>query len=255
LEIPPFESLAVMFVFGWLVFNQLHRPDLADREQASSRRSWLPAVVYGLALAGGDASFVFATHRIPAAQANLISYLWPVMIVVFGAVIGLFRLRLRQIIGLALGFSGAVILLWDGRVSMSIGGIGLALLSGACWAAYCIFRLTWKQPAGNLLARGSAISAIICVLLHLLLEPTVIPRPGALAATAVAGMIPLALGNFVWDEGFRRGDGHLLAVMAYATPLCSALLLASLGAALLTWNLLTGAVVIALAGFLSRTEP
>jgi drug/metabolite transporter (DMT)-like permease len=251
----PFESLAVMFVFGWLVFNQLHRPDLADREQASSRRSWLPAVVYGLALAGGDASFVFATHRIPAAQANLISYLWPVMIVVFGAVIGLFRLRLRQIIGLALGFSGAVILLWDGRVSMSIGGIGLALLSGACWAAYCIFRLTWKQPAGNLLARGSAISAIICVLLHLLLEPTVIPRPGALAATAVAGMIPLALGNFVWDEGFRRGDGHLLAVMAYATPLCSALLLASLGAALLTWNLLTGAVVIALAGFLSRTEP
>jgi hypothetical protein len=43
--------------------------------------------------------------------------------------------------------------------------------------------------------------------------------------------------------------------MAYATPLCSALLLASLGAALLTWNLLAGAVVIVLAGLLSRTDP
>jgi hypothetical protein len=43
--------------------------------------------------------------------------------------------------------------------------------------------------------------------------------------------------------------------MAYATPLCSALLLASLGAAALTWNLLTGAVVIVLAGLLSRAEP
>jgi drug/metabolite transporter (DMT)-like permease len=96
---------------------------------------------------------------------------------------------------------------------------------------------------------------MICILLHVVLEPTVITRPGAFAATAVAGMIPLALGNYVWDEGFRRGDGHLLAVMAYATPLCSALLLASLGAALLTWNLLAGAVVIALAGFLSRTDP
>jgi drug/metabolite transporter (DMT)-like permease len=244
-----------MFFFGWLVFNQLHRPDLADREQSSSGRSWFPAIVYGIALAGGDACFILATHRIPAAQANLISYLWPVMIVVFGAVIGLFRLRLRQILGLVLGFCGAAILLWDGRVSMSVSGIGLALLSGACWAAYCIFRLTWKHPAGNLLARGSVIAAIICILLHVLLEPTVIPRPGAFAATAVAGMIPLALGNYVWDEGFRRGDGHLLAVMAYATPLCSALLLASLGAALLTWNLLAGAVVIALAGFLSRTDP
>jgi len=67
-------------------------------------------------------------------------------------------------------------------------------------------------------------------------------------------MIPLALGNYVWDEGFRRGDGQLLAVMAYATPLCSALLLASLGAALLTWNLLTGAIVIVLAGLLSRAD-
>jgi len=243
-----------MFVFGWLVFNQLHRPDLANHEP-SSRNSWLPAVVFGFALAGGDASFIFATHRIPAAQANLISYLWPVMIVVFGAIVGLFRLRLRQIIGLVLGFSGAVIVIWDGQVSMSVSGIGLALLSGACWAAYCIFRLMWKQPVGNVLARGSAISAIICVLLHALLEPTVIPRFGAFAATAVAGMIPLALGNYVWDEGFRRGDGQLLAVMAYATPLCSALLLASLGAALLTWNLLTGAIVIVLAGLLSRADP
>jgi drug/metabolite transporter (DMT)-like permease len=176
------------------------------------------------------------------------------MIVVFGALIGLFRLRLRQMVGLALGFSGAVILIWDGRISMSISGIGLALLSGACWAAYCIFRLAWKQPTGNVLARGCAISAVLCALLHVSLEPTVIPSLGAFAATAVAGMIPLALGNYVWDEGFRRGDGHLLAVMAYATPLCSALLLASLGAALLTWNLLAGAVVIVLAGLLSRTD-
>jgi drug/metabolite transporter (DMT)-like permease len=84
-DIPPFESLAIMFFFGWLVFNRLPRTDLADREP-SSTRSWLPAVIYGLALAGDDACFILATHRIPAAQANLISFLWPVMIVVFGAV-------------------------------------------------------------------------------------------------------------------------------------------------------------------------
>lgn len=254
LQVPPFESLAVMFFFGSFVFASLHRSAGADIERPSSRQSWLPAIVYGLALAGGDTCFILATHRIPAAQANLISYLWPVMIVVLGASMGLFRLRLRQVIGLVLGFFGAAILIWDGHVAMSLSGIGLALLSGACWAAYCIFRLTWKQPADNLLARGCALSTVLCVLLHFLLEPTVMPSLGALAATVVAGMIPLALGNFVWDEGFRRGDGQLLAVMAYGTPLCSALLLATLGAALLTWNLLTGAVVIVLAAFLSRAD-
>jgi hypothetical protein len=38
----------------------------------------------------------------------------------------------------------------------------LALLSGACWALYCLFRLKW---------------------------------------TGEAGIVPLALGNLVWDEG------------------------------------------------------
>jgi drug/metabolite transporter (DMT)-like permease len=65
--------------------------------------------------------------------------MWPVMIVVFGAAVGLFHVRARQLIGLALGFSGAAILMWDGRVTMSLSGMGLALLSGTCWAAYCIF--------------------------------------------------------------------------------------------------------------------
>lgn len=254
LATPPFESLAIMFFFGSFVFACLHRSDAVNIEQPLSWQSWWPALVYGIALAGGDTCFILATHRIPAAQANLISYLWPVMIVAFGAMIGLFRLRPRQALGLALGFCGAAILIWDGRVSMSVSGIGLALLSGACWAAYCIFRLTWIQPATNLLTRGCVISTVLCGLLHFLIEPTIIPSPTAFAATAVAGMIPLALGNFVWDEGFRRGDGQLLAVMAYATPLCSALLLAALGAALLTWNLLTGAAVIVLAGFLSRAD-
>ena len=74
------------------------------------------------------------------------------------------------------------------------------------------------------------------------------------AATALIGILPTGLGNFLWDQGFRRGDSKLLAVMAYATPLCSALLLSFLGIESLTWNLLIGAVVIAVAGILSRAK-
>ena len=252
-EIPPLEFLAMMFLVGWLVLASLHRPTKTGIDRLS-KRSWLPAAAFAVSLSGGDIAFIAATHRIPAAQANLISYLWPVMIVVFGAAIGLFRLRLRHIIGLGLGFSGAVILIWDGRISISLSGIGLALLNGAFWAGYCILRLAWKKPAENVLARGCAISALLCASLHVFLEPTLIPSLGGLVATAAAGILPLALGNFVWDQGFRRGDSQLLAVMAYATPLCSALLLAALGVALFTWNLFVGAVVIVLAGVISRTD-
>jgi drug/metabolite transporter (DMT)-like permease len=253
--IPPLETLTLAFGCGWLSFSVLHL--LAGEEggnaTAGSLRAWIPALVYAVALSGGDLCFLLSLHRIPAAQANLLSYLWPVMLVIIGTAAGLFRLGLRQIAGLVLGFSGAVILIWDGRVILSASGIVLALLSGALWAAYCVFRLLWKGPTGNVLARGCGMSMLLCAVLHLLLEPTVLPSATNLAAMATSGFVALGLGNFLWDLGFRRGDGHLLAVMTYATPLCSALLLAAFSNALLTWNLLLGALVIVSAGLLSRT--
>lgn len=252
--VPPLESLTLMFACGFLSFSALHA--LVSESQARPAkpwRAWLPALVYAAALSGGDLCFLLATHRLPAAQANLLSYLWPVMIVVIGAAVGLFGLQLRQLAGLALGFSGALILFWDGRITLSFSGIVLALLSGALWAAYCVFRLLWQEPVGNLLARGCGISVLLCAGLHFIFEPTVLPDARAVTAMAISGFVALGLGNFLWDQGFRRGDSHLLAVMAYATPLCSALLLTVLGAAILTWNLLLGALVIVAAGLLSRT--
>ncbi len=251
--VPPLETLTLAFLCGSISFKALQLSAGESAPPPTSWRAWIPALVYAGALSGGDVCFLLALHRIPAAQANLLVYLWPVMIVVMGAAVGLFRLRARQLLGLLLGFSGAAILIWDGHVSLAAGGIALALLSGALWALYCVFRLWWKGPTGSLLARGCVISTVLCALLHLLLEPTVVPDAGAVAAIATAGFIALGVGNFVWDLGFRRGNGQLLAVMAYATPLCSALLLTALGAVLLTWNLLIGAVVTVLAGLLSRS--
>ena len=253
--IPPLETLTLAFACGWISFSALHARagEGADNAPSASIRKWVPAFIYAIALSGGDLCFLLALHRIPAAQANLLSYLWPVMLVVMGAGVGVFRLGLRQVAGLALGFAGAAVLIWDGHVVLSPSGIALALLSGALWAAYCVFRLIWRGPTGNLLARGCLISTLLCACLHFLLEPTVLPGVTNLWAIAIAGFVALGLGTFLWDLGFRRGDGHLLAVMAYATPLCSALLLAAFSNALLTWNLLVGALVIVSAGLLSRT--
>ena len=51
-----------------------------------------------------------------------------------------------------------------------------------------------------------------------------------------------------------RPGPNTCKAMAYATPLCSALLLGAIGLASLTWGLLVGAMVIVTAGVLSRTD-
>jgi drug/metabolite transporter (DMT)-like permease len=239
-----------------------------ERSPQATLRRWLPylpAIACAIGLSGSNAFHILATHYIPAAEANLLSYLWPVEIVAAGALLGLFTLRARQIVGLGLGFAGAVVLMAGGELSASVTGVVLALLSGVSWAAYCVFRLRWpsgsdasriqsptKEPSANILATGCAISTALCAGLHFALEPTMMPSLSALGASAAVGVVPLALGNFVWDEGFRRGDSQLLAVLAYATPLCSALLLGALGLASLTWGLLLGGAIIVTAGVLSR---
>ena len=255
LTIPAFECLTIAFAFGWLVLARLEKVPARTGDRGRSPRSWLVAGACALALTGSNVFHIFATHYIPAAEANLISYLWPVEILAFGAVLQLFKLKPRHYLGLSLGFAGAIALVGGSVVSLSLAGAGLALLSGISWAAYCLFRLTRKEEApARVLQRGCAISTGLCLVFHILMEPTIIPDIGAFASSAAVGVVPLALGNLAWDEGFRRGDSRLLAVMAYATPLCSALILVALGLEAVTRPLLIGSGLIVFAGLLSRTE-
>jgi drug/metabolite transporter (DMT)-like permease len=223
--------------------------------EPSSWRWWIPATAFGLAEAGSAGFFLLATRHIAAAEANLIVYLWPGLVVFLGAALGVFHLRIRHIAGIALGFLGAAILIGIHDLTGSLVGIGLALLAGLSWALYCVLRLKWRGGTGPLLARGFGIAAFLCGGLHFLLEPTIVPALGGAAAAAAVGIVPTAIANVAWDEGFRKGDSQLLTVMAYATPLCSALLLTALGVEALTWRLLIGAIAIVVAGMMSRADP
>lgn len=173
------------------------------------------------------------------------------MIVGGGGALGLFRLRLRHVLSLGLGFAGAAVVIGGESVAASWIGVGLALLSGAVWAAYCLFRLREDGCAANVLASGCAASVPLCAVLHLAFETTVAPTPGAFLAAVGIGVGPLALANLAWDQGLRRGDGRLLAVMAYATPPAAALILIVLGLAVATPSLALGAAMIVGAGLLA----
>lgn len=252
--IPALECLTLIFAVGWLVSSVLERPDPGAEITSSSLRLWIPSLAFALGETGSAVFFLLAIQHIPAAEANLIMYLWPGMVVGLGAVLGLFRLRLRHGIGILLGFAGAAILMAGPALSLSYGGAGLALLAGAAWAAYCVFRLIWQATTGPILARGFGICAVLCAALHALLEPSVMPDIAGAAAAVAVGIVPTAIANWTWDQGFRKGDSQLLAVMAYGTPLCSALFLMMLGLEPFTWKLVIGALVIVIAGVMSRAD-
>lgn len=150
-ELPALECVSLGFLVGWAVLRWMQPK--TEVAAPTGWLPWIPAIAFALGECGSAAFFVMATQRISAAEANLIMYLWPGEIVALGAVLGIFRLSLRPIVGLLLAFAGAVALLRGGSLSLSYGGIGLAFLAGISWALYCIFRLKWRGPAPMFLAQ------------------------------------------------------------------------------------------------------
>ena len=64
--------------------------------------NWFQAGMVAVGLLVSDIFFVEALYYIPAAQANLILYLWPLMVVLLGALLGLLALRGRDLVSVAI---------------------------------------------------------------------------------------------------------------------------------------------------------
>jgi drug/metabolite transporter (DMT)-like permease len=248
---PPLEFTTIIFAIAAATLFATRRP--AGRTSASTgfRHRLLPALMVAFGIFVSNILFLYSTRYMPAAEANLLVYTWPLMVVLLGALFGLVSLRRRHLISVALGLLGAALVIGPSVSSTSWIGIGVAVLSGFTWAVFCVYRLAQGAEAPECLTEGLALSAVVSAVLHLCLEVTVLPSPPALLSALLTGVIPLALGNLLWDRGLRQGNRILLSVAAYATPLAGALILIGFGFAQATAGLLAGGILIVLGGVLS----
>lgn len=248
-RLPTFQLLAIAFGTGAFLLAAIDRK--AGFPKSSQPIRWTSVLMAVVGLLGSNALYVYAMRLIPPAQANLISYLWPVMTVVIANFLGLLTMKRRQVWGVAIGLIGAALVIGGSGFELSWLGIGLALGSAVAWAAFCIFRVVEGDKARPVLTLAFAGSAAFAVTLHLFTETTIIPSTHSLLFALLIGISPLGLGAILWDNGLRRGNPHLLATLAYATPLLGTLLLLVFGFATASFSLFFGGVTIVAAGIIS----
>ncbi|MGB5866160.1 MAG: DMT family transporter [Sulfitobacter sp.] len=196
-----------------------------------------------------------AMRHAPPAEAGLIAYLWPLLIVVFSSLLPSERLRGGHIIGAALGFAGAALIITGGGVGLSFAnltGYMLALLAAFIWAGYSVLsRLVGTAPTASV-AVFCLVTSALSLPLHLVFEQTVLPTNSiGWASIAGLGLGPVGLAFYVWDIGCKHGDIQLLGASSYAAPVLSTLILVLAGIAVpdmtLLWAtfLVTGGALIA----------
>ncbi len=215
-------------------------------------REWrVPAAILGFGVASlflYHASLVAAFRLAPIAEANLLNYLWPLLIVVLAPRRA--DPKPRQLAGCAIAFVGGALVIAPSALSAThLAGYALAVLAAFTWAAYSL--LPARLPAYSSWATGGFClgAGLLALAAHALFETPYRPSATELAGMAAIGIGPLGLAFVLWDRAMRTGRAATIGSLSYLTPVLSTLALAGTGAvAAGAWWRLGPALLLVVAG-------
>lgn len=236
--LPPFQLLAV--AFGIAGAAGLLACTLRGGDRWAGWRAPRSAIALTVAgLFGYHALYFFALKHAPALEANLINYLWPLLIVLFCGLLPGVRLGATHIAGAALGFAAAVLLVTRGRGfdidPAHASGYLAALCAAVVWAAYSVLNRRHADVPGDAIVPACLAVAVLGALAHMALETTVVPTATQWLVLCAMGLGPVGAAFFLWDHGTKHGDLALLGTLSYLAPLLSTLLLVLAGRAQPHW--------------------
>jgi len=186
----------------------------------------------------------------PPVEANLINYLWPLLIVLLSPVIlpGLHLTR-RHVLGGMLGLAGCVLIVLgkggglalEGRHAL---GYALAAVAAVMWSSYSL--LTRRVAPFPTAAVGGfcLTSGALSLLAHAALEPGYTLSHSEWGWLALLGIGPMGAAFFLWDAALKRGDARAIGTLAYITPLLSTGMLAAFGGGQFGWQAAAALVLI-----------
>jgi drug/metabolite transporter (DMT)-like permease len=180
---------------------------------------------------------LFSAFRLaPIVEANLINYLWPLLIVLLTpAFLRGFGLRAHHVAGAVMGLAGAVLIVSGGSIHPDLSALPGYLLAAAAaltWAVYSL--LTKRLPAF-----GSGAVGAFCLAAGILSLVVYVAQagPGGFAVVRggdwpillLLGVGPMGAAFFLWDAALKKGDPRIIGALSYLTPLLSTLALTLVG--------------------------
>ena len=225
-------------------------------------REWrMPASTLALGVYGlfGFHFLLFISLRhAPAVEANLVNYLWPLLIVVLAPLfLDGVKLRAVHLLAALTGFAGAVLAIVGGRELQ--GGLAWgylpALGSAFIWASYSLLTKRVAHFPTSAIGLFGLVSGLLALACHALLEPAATLSAKDWGLLALMGLGPLGAAFFLWDKALKAGDPRTIGILSYLTPLAStALLVLVTGREFTVWIVLAAALIIgaALAGMRAR---
>ena len=256
-RIPAFELTAMAFFIAsgvglvLLKKQNIHIKELFKIEA----KAWIIGIS---GLFGYHFFYFLAIKNAPAVEANLLNYLWPLLIVIFSSFLPNERLRWFHIIGALLGLLGAFLLVSKGGSfnfeSEYLWGYIFALIAAFTWSSYSVISRTLSHIPTYAVTGFCMATAILSCICHLIFETTVVPNSQELFGVLMLGLGPVGGAFYLWDFSVKNADIKLLGSISYFTPLLSTLLLVVLGYADFTTAITLACIFIIVGSFISSAS-
>lgn len=256
-RVPPFQLAALTFAIGGAVGAASW---LVRRGAAKALRQ--PAEVWGLGVGGlfGYHALYFSAMRLaPPAEAGLLNYFWPLLIVLLSALLPHELLRLHHVAGAVLGLIGTVVL-FAGQDQLTLAaeyvpGYSAAVVAAFVWATYSVLSRRFAAVPSDAVAGFCLITAALAAVCHLAFETTIWPSNASQWLAVVAlGVGPVGAAFYAWDFGVKHGDIRVLGAVSYVAPILSTLFLVLAGYAVASVPLALAAALITGGGLLAAKD-
>lgn len=185
-----------------------------------TRREAQAVIVYGIALGCMNLSFYSALDTIPLGLAVAIEFTGPLAVAVAAS------RRAVDFVWIALAVAGllALLPLSRGAQPLSLKGVALALIAGACWALYIIYgKRAGSSHGGASTALGMLISALFIVPIGLAKYGTLLVSPAILLAGAGVAVVSSALPYSLEMIAMPKIPTRVLGVLLSLDPVLGAL--------------------------------
>jgi inner membrane transporter RhtA len=211
--IPPTAMVWLRLITSAVILLIMARPRL----RGQVRRDWLIVLGFGVSLMTMNWAIYQSFARIPLGIAVTIEFLGPLTVAVISS------RRLRDLVWVLLAGAG-VALLGVSKATLSLAGIGFALLAGLAWACYILLSAQTgrRWPGLTGLALASMVGAVALAPPAILEAGSRIFSPTVLALGVAVGLLSSVIPYSFELMALRRIPARVFSILMSLEPAAAA---------------------------------
>lgn len=198
-------------------------------------RHWPVVVTMGLCSVGGYNTFLYmAVQTTTAINATLVGASMPLMILILSAVWLGEKVRVAQMVGIAISVVGVLAVVTHGEIGRLLQltftpGDGLMLLSTLCWAVYSVMlrRYPLNVPGTTLLTVLIVVGLAAITPFYVwqrLHAPVLQVEPAVIGAILYTAILASLVAYYLWNRGVIAVGAATAGLYTYLIPLFTAVL-------------------------------